>query len=94
MKSSTQLLKKTNDDSRLHFDRYIFKKFAELGSAFRHGWRTLLNSFETRNEPRIWATRDRHGHQYWHVFDPMTERSWTLSSEEEVRIYLEERYNY
>ncbi len=42
--------------------------------------------------PRIWQTRTQTGNLCWHVYDPIRDHGVTLSSEAEVRIWLEQRY--
>lgn len=41
---------------------------------------------------RIWEATDKSGHTYWRVKDPVSGRSATLSSENEVRAWIEARY--
>lgn len=65
------------------------------------GWQrlwTVLNQpllslrFSQCQEPQVWKTIDSVGRVWWHVFDPNTGRTASLDSEEEVQIWLEERY--
>jgi hypothetical protein len=56
-----------------------------LGQLWLEGNSTALK------EPEIWQTLGRDGTLWWHVYDPMTGRTADLESEEEVRIWLEER---
>lgn len=53
---------------------------------------TLFKSLAGGNEIEIWQSRDRHGNLLWNVHDPRSGRSAQLDSEQEVRIWLEERY--
>ncbi|MBE9126518.1 MULTISPECIES: hypothetical protein [unclassified Coleofasciculus] len=53
-------------------------------------WRQTIKAWATRNEPRIWQSRDRFGKTCWHGYDPVTGRSVSRSSESEMRIWLEE----
>ncbi len=43
-------------------------------------------------EPHIWYGPDRAGHNWWHVYDPKSGQTIELETEEEVRIWLEERF--
>jgi hypothetical protein len=52
----------------------------------------LLNRLGGEPEPRVWQTGDRAGHITWRVYDPVSNLSATFSSEAEVRVWLEERY--
>ena len=45
------------------------------------------------DEPRVWKTSDRSGQVHWHVYDPLTNRYAAFDSEDETRVWLEERYN-
>jgi hypothetical protein len=67
---------------------------SRISAAAKRAWAFVLSALEKNNEPHIWVKRDRHGNLHWHVYDPMSDRSWVLSSEDEVRIYLEERFNF
>jgi hypothetical protein len=61
---------------------------------------SLLQQFKTSltklltcsSEPQIWQKRDRQGNLVWRMYDPQTNQSAVFASEEEVRIWLEERY--
>jgi hypothetical protein len=50
--------------------------------------------FSRDTEPKVWETKDRDGHYMWHVYDPITGHSATLHSEQEVMVWIEERYYY
>lgn len=41
---------------------------------------------------QIWKTCDRSGRPHWHTYDRLTDRSTSLSSEAEVRFWLEQRH--
>lgn len=55
-------------------------------------WDFLLDTLGRTSEPRIYRKHDRHGNQYFHVYDPSTGMSSTFASEQEVRIWLDRRY--
>lgn len=44
------------------------------------------------HELQVWRKKDRNGNAYWQAFDPKTRRSTSLSSEAEMRIWIEQRY--
>ena len=56
-------------------------------------WLSLGKVFEVSSEPQVWKTYDFKGNPIWHTHDPMTGESGDWISEEDVRIWLEERYN-
>ena len=67
-----------------------------FSSKLRHLWKTLLdswaaNALNINSEPRI-REEKRAGEMVWSVYDPTTQRSLYLSSETEVRCWLEKRY--
>ncbi|QLE55542.1 hypothetical protein [Nostoc sp. TCL26-01] len=37
---------------------------------------------------------DRHGNQYWFVYDPVTGRSFASGSEADVSMWIEQTYRY
>lgn len=43
------------------------------------------------HEPQIKQKSDRHGHKYWQVYDLYTDKSYTFSSEQDVRVWIENR---
>jgi hypothetical protein len=51
----------------------------------------LENESGILREPEIWQSLGRDGHLWWHVYDPVTGRIVDMGTEEEVRIWLEER---
>ncbi|HEY9625057.1 MAG TPA: hypothetical protein V6C78_32320 [Crinalium sp.] len=44
-------------------------------------------------ELRIHKTVNSQGMTYWRIYDPVTQRNITLSSEQEVRTWIENRYS-
>jgi hypothetical protein len=55
-------------------------------------WNFLLDSFSKTPEPSIRRKCDRHGNLYFQVYDPDTHMTTTFASEQEVRIWIEQRY--
>ena len=53
---------------------------------YLQGW--LVNS----HEPMIEEKCDRDGNRYWQVYDPITQNLRCFDSENDVRIWLEQRY--
>jgi hypothetical protein len=52
-------------------------------------WRSLVHSLTTQDEPKVWQSRDWLGHSWWNVYLPKTGQTVRLSSQEEVRFWLE-----
>lgn len=46
-----------------------------------------------RNEPRISKYYDVEGQARWHVYDPHSGQRFTYLSEDEVRVWLDDRYS-
>jgi hypothetical protein len=54
-------------------------------------FQALMDQFIHSNEPQI--TLKRHAdREYWHVYDPTTQKATTLTTEADVRVWLEQRY--
>ena len=62
-------------------------------SAFKNIWDMLLTTLTTGAEPRIWQTIDSSGKTEWKIYDPKTEQVIQLSSEAEVRTWLDESFS-
>ena len=52
----------------------------------------IVASLTKAPEPRIGTVKDSFGKTVWYVHDPITGQSARLSSETEVRIWIEKRY--
>jgi hypothetical protein len=52
----------------------------------------MVASLTKAPEPRIDTVKDRFGKTVWYVHDPITGQSAHLSSETEVRLWIEKRY--
>lgn len=52
----------------------------------------LLNFFTGTEELRIWQST-RNGHQVWFAHDPITNRTRSFYSEQDVRHWLDNRYS-
>ena len=55
-------------------------------------WDSLVNALANSSDPKITQRWDKLGNSYYQVYDPMTGRSGTFGSEQEIRFWLEERY--
>jgi predicted 3-demethylubiquinone-9 3-methyltransferase (glyoxalase superfamily) len=65
--------------------RKSFVKFNQL-------WQALVRSVRTTQEPKVTWIRDRQGYSYFKIYDPLTEQHHYTDSEQEARIWLEQRY--
>ena len=54
--------------------------------------RSLQNLFLSGHEPVIEEKRDRAGTLYWRVYDPITQNRRFFYSEDEIRVWLDQRY--
>ncbi|AFY90329.1 MAG: hypothetical protein CLLPBCKN_008036 [Chroococcidiopsis cubana SAG 39.79] len=52
----------------------------------------LIQALTRSHELQVWRKKDRNGNAYWQAFDPKTRKSTSLSSEAEMRIWIEQRY--
>ncbi|MGL5922353.1 hypothetical protein [Chroococcidiopsis sp.] len=52
----------------------------------------LVRALTRGHELQVWRKKDRNGNPYWQAFDPKTRKSTSLSSEAEMRIWIEQRY--
>lgn len=57
-------------------------------------WQSVVRFLETSSEPQVWTTEDKNHQTQWNVFDPVTGQSAQFNSEEDVRVWLEERYSH
>lgn len=52
----------------------------------------LLSSFVGSNQPQVRMACDRQGQLYWQVYDPVNRAHHRFDTEDEVRVWLEQRY--
>jgi hypothetical protein len=55
-------------------------------------WNYLVAVWWYSEEPRITQKQDKSGNWIYRVYDPITHQHLIFDSEQEVRIWLEERY--
>ena len=53
---------------------------------------TFLQAFVRPAEPQVWQTLDTAGNVWWSACDPATNRVIQDVSEEQIRVWLEQRY--
>lgn len=57
-------------------------------------WKFLVTFLAQRNHLKIWQTNDRKGNTLWHIYNPATGQVETLSSEAEVRMWIDRSYRF
>ena len=57
-------------------------------------WQSIVQNLTRQDEPKVWQSRDWFGHSWWNVYLPKTGQTVRLSSEEEVRVWLEENLRF
>jgi hypothetical protein len=55
-------------------------------------WQNLMNSLLNGFELQVWQTHLRNGNCSWHAYDPMTGHSACFGSEDDMRVWIEQRY--
>lgn len=57
-------------------------------------WKKIENSLIVhKKEPKIQQKYDANGNLYWQAYDFSTNKSYTFISENDVRVWLENRYH-
>ena len=64
-----------------------------LVTVFKDAGAGLIHYLTRPNEVRIWQVSDRQGITYWKAYDPYTNTTAYLNSENDLRVWLEQRYS-
>jgi len=64
----------------------------KAASGLRNIWQALLTYCSTSNDLRVWTTTNIAGQSIWKAYDPTTQTQVEFVSEQELRVWLEERY--
>ena len=64
----------------------------ESQSRWQRWGQTLVNYFAGSQDPRITTRQDDEGRLYYEVYDPVVRSHYRFDSEQEVRVWLDERY--
>jgi hypothetical protein len=88
MVMKTSNIQLTASQGNLNSSNIKLQILAVLKSIFQ----LFIPFFTNGNEPRIWTTTDRDGNTTWHAYDPVSDRTRSLDSESEMRIWIEQRY--
>lgn len=83
--------------SNFKFPAIFTSKWLKAGKttnniSWNHGLALIINFLVNGSEPKIYQKQNRHGEIYFRVYDPFTQRYYKFNSEQEVRVWLEERY--
>ncbi|SKB15845.1 hypothetical protein PL11201_80155 [Planktothrix sp. PCC 11201] len=72
-------------------------KGLSLGQNILHRLQSItaifVNALASPTEPKIWQKKDAKGNRIWQIYDPVTGHKARFDTEQEVRIWLEKRYN-
>lgn len=68
-------------------------KLAQIAGSTRQVWHRLMTWLMDSQEIRIRSITTPLGQSLWDIYDPTTQQSIQRLSEEDVRIWLEERYD-
>ena len=55
-------------------------------------WQRALKWLTVNEELQVWQQRDRAGNMQWNAYDPRTQISVSLHSEDEMRAWIENHY--
>lgn len=84
-----------------HLEQCLAINWLDDGTSEPSIWRTVWAflsqpvfsfSLSTSSEPQIRQVSDQGGRTWWYAYDPMTGQTTYLESEEDVQIWLEERF--
>jgi hypothetical protein len=67
-------------------------KKIQLGAIAKQALTNIVRLLTGDSEIRIWQRCDRAGNIVWYVYNPATEQSAQFSSEQEVRVWLDQHY--
>jgi hypothetical protein len=81
-------LSEYNSESEIKPQRFTL--LAWLGEC----WQELVDSLSRPSELKIRQRHDNQGNLWWIVYDPITNRSAQLASEDEVRMWIEKSYQH
>lgn len=68
------------------------KRNLHLRTKLNDLWQAVIEFLETSSELYITQIQDKTGQTQWKAFDPITGQSAQFDSEEDVRVWVEERY--
>ncbi len=69
----------------------IFQIISQLPSKLQKAWQDLIQALTTSFELQVWQTQ-KNGQVCWHAYDPKTGRSACFGCEDDMRVWIEQRY--
>lgn len=57
-------------------------------------WQGLSRSMTGGNDLRVWQASDEDGYMHWRAYDPVTGETAICDSEDEMRVWIEQRYHH
>lgn len=63
-----------------------------LVTTFKNAGASVVHQLTRPNEVRVWQVSDRQGEICWKAYDPYSNATSYLSSENDLRVWLEQRY--
>ncbi|WP_008311365.1 hypothetical protein [Leptolyngbya sp. PCC 6406] len=97
MNSYTHYTTTLLDQQRQHLDTLVSRpdetafQPSRLGEVVAQIGHALVNYFATGSHPRI-SQAVRQGHAVWKVYDPISDRVHYFDHEDEVRVWLDQRF--
>jgi hypothetical protein len=67
---------------------------ARWWSAFVRGWQALFHSIVRPSDLTVWCSQDASGIIWWSAHDAVTGLSIDHVSEDQIRVWIEQRYRY
>jgi hypothetical protein len=67
-------------------------KRPQMGEKLNSLWQAMLAHLKVSSEPQVWQSRNATGETVWNAYNPTTGQSIDQVSEQEVRVWLEERH--
>jgi hypothetical protein len=88
----TSLSNKIEQSTRISVTNKLADFSQALVSAFKDAGASLVHYLTRPDEIRVWQVNDRHGEAFWKAYDPRSNTTSYLSSEDDLRVWLEQRY--
>lgn len=78
--------------TKISFSKKLANLSQALVTSFKDAGASLIHSMTRPNEIRVWQVVDRHGEPMWKAYDPYNDTTSYLSSENDLRVWIEKRY--
>lgn len=94
MKTTAKFIEQYPISFREYWDLETVNKKQKQESLVSRVFQTLVAKLSGGNDPQIKLKYSPSGHEYWHVYDPITGKAETFTTEADVRIWVEQRYHH